>query len=132
MIKRVDHVGIAVKTLDEAQKVYEELLGMEFLPREEVPEQMVRVAKGVAGESHVELLEPLSEQSPVAGFLNNKGPGIHHLCLAVDDLAATLERLKARGLRLIDEKPRRGAGGKLIAFVHPAATGGGLLELTED
>jgi methylmalonyl-CoA/ethylmalonyl-CoA epimerase len=68
----------------------------------------------------------------VAGFLNKKGPGIHHLCLAVDDLAATLERLKARGLRLIDEKPRRGAGGKLIAFVHPAATGGVLLELTED
>lgn len=131
MIGKIDHVGVAVRDLDQAQKLYADLLGMEFEPRETVAEQKVTVAKGIAGESHVELLEPTEDSSPIARFLEKRGEGIHHLCLQVESLEDTLKRFREAGMRLIDEEPRIGAGGKRIAFVHPASTAGVLLELSE-
>ncbi len=130
-IDRVDHIGIAVKNLDQSQSFYEEVLGLQFHPREEVLDQAVTVAMGEAGETHIELLEPLNDQSPIAKFLEKRSEGIHHMALHVDDLDAALKRLKESGARLIDETPRLGAGGKRIAFVHPKSTSGVLLELCE-
>jgi methylmalonyl-CoA/ethylmalonyl-CoA epimerase len=106
-------------------------LGLELHETEEVAEQKVRVAMLPVGESRVELLEPTSEDSPVAKFLARRGPGIHHVAVQVEDIAATLTGLKNQGARLIDETPRVGAGGCLIAFVHPATAGGVLLELVQ-
>ncbi|MFP3960521.1 MAG: methylmalonyl-CoA epimerase [Spirochaetaceae bacterium] len=129
--RRVDHVGIAVEDLEAASKVYSELLGIERQGVEEVAEQKVRVAFFPLGESEIELLEPTTEDSPIAGFIAKRGPGIHHMAVRVDDLPAALERARKAGMRLIDEEPRAGAGGARIAFVHPASTGGVLLELCE-
>ena len=106
-------------------------LGIELDDIEEVPEQKVRVAMLGIGESRIELLEPTSPDSPIARFLEKRGPGIHHIAVAVDDINATLERLKQRGVRLIDESPRHGAGNSLVAFVHPSAANGVLLELVQ-
>jgi methylmalonyl-CoA/ethylmalonyl-CoA epimerase len=130
-IDRVDHIGIAVKDLNSSQAFYEEILGLRFHDREEVLEQAVTVAMGEAGETHIELLEPLNDQSPIAKFLAKRGEGIHHMALHVDNLDLALAELKASGARLIDETPRLGAGGKRIAFVHPKSTSGVLLELCE-
>jgi methylmalonyl-CoA/ethylmalonyl-CoA epimerase len=130
-IDRVDHIGLAVNSLDASQPFYETTLGLTFHEREEVAEQAVTVAMGEAGETHIELLEPLNDSSPIAKFLAKRGEGIHHIALHVDDLDAALEQLKADGARLIDETPRLGAGGKRIAFVHPKSTSGVLLELCE-
>lgn len=131
-VERIDHVGIAVKSIELARKVYEDLLQMEFEPLAEVPEQQVLVAKGRVGESCIELLEATNAESPVARFIARSGPGIHHICLAVDDITTALTRFSTAGYQLIDKLPRTGAGGKQIAFLHPATLDGVLLELCED
>lgn len=128
---KIDHLGIAVKSIEEALKFWEGSLGLENVHTEVVEEQKVRVAMLPIGESRVELLEPISEDSPISKFLEKRGGGIHHIAVEVEDIEASLAKLKADGARLIDEKPRIGAEGCLIAFVHPAATGGVLLELTQ-
>jgi methylmalonyl-CoA/ethylmalonyl-CoA epimerase len=130
-IDRVDHIGIAVPSLDAAQPFWEKTLGLRFHGREHVADQQVTVAMGEAGETHIELLEPADPASPIARFLERNRPGIHHIALHVDDLEAALARLKAAGATLIDETPRAGAGGKRIAFVHPKSASGVLLELCE-
>ncbi len=130
MFKKIDHVGIAVRNLDEAVKVWEGL-GLKVDEIEEVPDQKVRTAIIHVGESRIELLEPTSEDSPIAKFIAKRGEGIHHMALGVDDIEATLEHLQEEGYRLIDEKPRIGAGGAKIAFVHPKAVTGVLLELCQ-
>ena len=127
----VDHIGIAVKSIDEALKFWEEALGIHCHGVEEVAEQKVKTAFLPLGDTEVELLEGTSEESPVSKFIAAKGGGIHHLAIRVENLEAALEELKAKGVRLIDEKPRMGAGGAKIAFVHPKASGGVLLELSE-
>jgi methylmalonyl-CoA/ethylmalonyl-CoA epimerase len=129
-ITRVDHIGIAVKSIAESLKVYE-ALGLKSVGVEEVAEQKVRVAFLPLGEAEIELLESTSPDGPVAKYIEKNGEGIQHLALRVDNLEAALAELKAQGVRLIDEKPRYGAGGAKIAFVHPRSTGGVLLELSE-
>ena len=130
---RIDHLGIAVPSLSEAIKTYEVILGGSVDHLEEVPEQKVRTAFFQVGESAFELLEASDETSPIAKFLqrNPKG-GLHHVCIAVDDIEAVLTSYKEAGVRLIDQSPRRGAHQKWVAFVHPASTGGVLLELSQD
>ena len=129
--KRVDHVGIAVPRLADAVKTYEALLGAQCEGIEEVAEQKVRTAFFSVGDTHIELLEPTIEDSPIRGFLEKRRGGVHHICIEVEDLDATLAAYRKLGVRLIDEQPRVGAGGKRIAFVHPAATSGVLLEICE-
>jgi methylmalonyl-CoA epimerase len=128
---KIEHIGIATHNIDEALKFWRDALGLSVLETEEVAEQGVRVAMLPLGEPRVELLEPTSESSPVAKFLQKRGAGIHHIAVRVDDIRAALGHLKEQGARLIDETPRVGAGGCLVAFVHPAAAGGVLLELVE-
>ena len=127
----IDHIGIAVKSIEEALKFWETTLGIKCTGVEEVAEQKVKTAFLPLRDTEVELLEPTADDSPVAKFIEKKGEGIHHLAIRVDDLESALSGLKAQGVRLIDEKPRAGAGGALIAFVHPAASGGVLLELSQ-
>lgn len=126
----VDHMGVAVRSLAEAGKFYEDL-GIARAGEEEVPEQRVRAAFYPAGDARFELLESTDPEGPIGKFLEKKGPGLHHVALKVRDLAGTLERLSAQGYELIDRVPRTGAGGHRIAFVHPKSTGGVLLELVE-
>lgn len=128
---KIDHLGIATKGIDEALKFWEDALGLENVYTEVVEEQKVRVAMLPIGESRVELLEPTSDDSPISKFLEKRGGGIHHIAVRVDDIRAALEKLKSKGARLIDEEPRIGAEGCLVAFVHPAASGGVLLELVQ-
>jgi len=128
---KLDHIGIATRQIDQAMGLWRDTLGLALDHTEEVPEQGVRVSMLAIGETHVELLEPLNEDSPVGRFLDKRGPGIHHIAIRVDDIRAELNKLKTKGARLIDEEPRIGAGGCLVAFVHPASTGGVLLELVE-
>jgi len=127
----VDHIGIAVNSIRDSLAFWEGTLGIRCTGVEEVAEQRVKTAFLPLKDTEVELLEPTAEDSPVAKFIARKGEGIHHLAIRVEDLEATLAELREKGVRLIDEKPRRGAGGALIAFVHPAATGGILLELSQ-
>lgn len=127
----VDHIGIAVKSIDEALGFWEGTLGIKCTGVEEVEEQKVKTAFLPIGDTEVELLEATSDESPVAKFIEKKGEGIHHLAIRVENLEAALAELKEKGVRLIDETPRYGAGGARIAFVHPKATGGILLELSE-
>jgi len=127
----LDHIGIATHRIDDSLSLWRDALGLAVAGTEEVPEQGVRVAMLAIGETRVELLEPLSEHSPVAKFLNKRGPGIHHIAVSVPDIRASLARLRENGTRLIDETPRRGAGGCLVAFVHPSAAQGVLLELVQ-
>jgi methylmalonyl-CoA/ethylmalonyl-CoA epimerase len=128
---KVDHIGIAIKGLDEALAVWRDALGLEVEHTEEVAEQGVRVTMLRVGESHIELLQPLTENSPVGKFLEKRGPGIHHIAVRVPDIEAALAQLKEKGTRLIDEKPRLGARGCLVAFVHPSSANGVLLELVQ-
>ncbi|HEX5708100.1 MAG TPA: methylmalonyl-CoA epimerase [Pyrinomonadaceae bacterium] len=128
---KIEHIGIATPHLDDALKFWRDSLGLEVTHTEEVAEQGVRVAMLPVGEPRVELLEPTGPESPVAKFLEKRGPGIHHIAVRVSDIRAALARLKAEGARLIDETPRVGAGGCLVAFVHPSTAGGVLLELVE-
>ena len=128
---KIDHIGIATRGIEDALGFWRDALGLEVKHTETVEEQGVNVAMLPAGEPRVELLEPTGPASPVAKFLEKRGPGIHHVAVRVADIRASLARLKAGGARLIDEEPRVGAGGCLVAFVHPSAAGGVLLELVE-
>ena len=128
---KIDHIGIATPELEEGLAVWRDALGLKVDATEEVTEQGVRVAMLAIGETHVELLEPLSPDSAVGRFLAKRGPGIHHIAVEVADIYASLEDLKSKGARLIDETPRVGAGGCLVAFVHPTSTKGVLLELVQ-
>ena len=129
-VLKIDHIGIAVKNLEESSKLYE-LLGIASQGTEEVEEQKVRVSFFPIGDSEIELLESTSPDGPVAKYIEKNGEGIQHIALRVDNLEEALAELKAKGVRLIDEKPRYGAGGAKIAFIHPKATGGVLLELSD-
>lgn len=126
---RIAHIGIAVDALDRLLPLYRDVLGMPSEPLDDA--DGARIAGLRAGDSLVELLEAESPESPIGKFVAKRGPGIHHICFAVDDLNATLERCRRAGLRLIDQTPRLGAEGKPIAFLHPSSTGGVLVELTE-
>ncbi len=128
---KIDHLGIATKSIEESLKFWQDSLGLENVHSEIVEDQKVRVAMLPIGESRVELLEPTSDDSPISKFLEKRGGGIHHIAIEVEDIEVSLAKLKAEGARLIDETPRIGAEGCLIAFVHPATTGGVLLELTQ-
>lgn len=128
---KVDHIGIATRELEDGLSIWRDLLGLQVDSTEEIVEQGVRVAMLKIGDTHVELLEALSDSSPVGKFLDKKGPGIHHIAVEVDDIRATLNQLKARGTRLVDESPRIGVGGCLVAFVHPNSANGVLLELVQ-
>uniref|UniRef100_A0A7C3ZM64 Methylmalonyl-CoA epimerase n=1 Tax=Archaeoglobus fulgidus TaxID=2234 RepID=A0A7C3ZM64_ARCFL len=130
MVMKIDHIGIAVKSLDEAMKTYE-ALGFEVEEIEEVAEQRVKVAMLPVGESRIELLEATSEDSAIAKFISSRGEGIHHIAINVENIEEALKRAKDAGLKLIDEKPRIGAGGKKVAFIHPKSTHGVLLEFVE-
>ncbi|HET9217316.1 MAG TPA: methylmalonyl Co-A mutase-associated GTPase MeaB [Terriglobia bacterium] len=129
--RRIDHIGIAVRSIEEALKLYEGVLELRVSGYENVEEQGVRVAMIPVGDSRIELLEPLRPDSPVEKFMSKRGEGIHHISLSVDNIESALERLKAAGVRLIDSSPKRGAGNSKIAFVHPAGMHGVLLELVE-
>lgn len=128
---KIEHIGIATRALDEALLFWRDALGLEVSETEEVAEQKVRVAMLPVGESRVELLEPTSADSPVAKFIEKRGAGIHHIAVRVENIRESLARLKEQGARLIDETPRIGAGGCLVAFVHPSSANGVLLELVE-
>lgn len=128
---KINHLGIAVKEMDEALKFWQDALGLENVHTETVEEQKVRAAMLPIGETKIELLEPTSEDSPIQKFLEKRGGGIHHIAVEVEDIKASLAKLKAQGARLIDEQPRTGAENCLIAFVHPSASGGVLLELVQ-
>jgi methylmalonyl-CoA/ethylmalonyl-CoA epimerase len=131
MLTKINHIGIAVKSLEESIPFYRDQLSMPFAGIEEVAEQRVRVAMLQVGESKIELLEPTSEDSPVAKFIEKNGPGIHHLAYEVNDIEAAIGKLMADGARMIDEKPRNGAHGTRIAFVHPKSSNGVLTELCQ-
>jgi methylmalonyl-CoA epimerase len=128
---KIDHIGIATRQLDEGLALWRDALGLSVDATEEISEQGVRVAMLPIGDTHVELLEALSPDSSVGKFISKRGPGIHHIAVQVDDINASLADLKSKGARLIDETPRIGAGGCLIAFVHPSTTNGVLLELVQ-
>jgi len=129
-ILKIDHIGIAVKNLAESAKLYE-MLGIQSTGSEVVAEQQVKVSFFPVGDSEIELLQSTSPDGPIARYIEKNGEGIQHLALRVDNIEAALAELKANGVRLIDEKPRYGAGGAKIAFVHPKSTGGILLELSQ-
>jgi methylmalonyl-CoA epimerase len=128
---RIDHLGIAVRSLDAALQFYEQQLGLSVALRETVEQEKVRVAMLPAGDSRIELLEATTPDSVIAKFIEKRGEGLHHVAIKVPDLTATIDRLKTQGARLLND-PRRGAGGHLYVFVHPASTGGVLLELIQE
>ncbi len=132
MVRKIDHIGIAVESLDAAVPFYRDMLGLESLGEEEVPSQKVRVAMFAVGEARIELLEPTSPESPIASFLEKRGQGIHHVAYRVDSAADAVERLTGLGVEMIDKAPRPGAGGSMIAFVHPKSSGKVLTELCEN
>jgi methylmalonyl-CoA/ethylmalonyl-CoA epimerase len=127
----LDHVGIAVSDVGEALAFYRDALGLEIQPPEEVASQRVRAHFIPVGGATLELLEATADDSPIARYLGKRGPGLHHITLRVDDLAAALSQLESRGVRLIDRTPRPGAEGSLVAFIHPSSTHGVLVELKQ-
>ncbi|WP_129127296.1 methylmalonyl-CoA epimerase [Geomonas oryzae] len=131
MLNKINHLGVAVTSIEEALPFYRDTLGMNFAGIEEVPSQLVKVAFLSIGESKIELLEPTSPESPVAKFLEKNGPGVHHVAYGVKDIEATIARLVAGGTRMIDTTPRNGAHGARIAFLHPKSSNGVLTELCE-
>ena len=131
MVNKIDHIGIAVHSIEEMVPFYRDVLGLEFAGEEVVESQGVRVAFFRLGESMIELLEPLDENGPIARFLTRRGPGIHHLALGCDDIGVARKGTEEAGLRLLSDTPLDGAHGKLISFVHPKDTGGVLLEFTQ-
>jgi methylmalonyl-CoA/ethylmalonyl-CoA epimerase len=133
ILENLYHVAVAVRNIDEAEKLYETALGLRVEHREVVEDQRVKTSMLVPekGGAAVELLEPLSEDSPISKFLDKRGEGIHHICFLVDDIEASLERLKREGVKLIDESPRPGAYNSRVAFIHPKAMNGVLIELAE-
>jgi len=128
---KIDHIGIATNGIEETAAVYRDALGLSVSETEEVASQKVRVAMLPIGESRIELLEATSDDSPISKFLTKRGPGVHHIAFKVADIRAALADLKSQGTRLLDEEPRTGAGGCLVAFIHPSSTGGVLIELVE-
>lgn len=128
----IEHIGIAVKSLEEAIPYYEKVLGLECYSIEEVADQKVKTAFFKVGQTKLELLEPTAEDSTIASFLEKKGPGVHHVAFAVDDVNVALQEAEANGVRLIDKQGRGGAEGLSIGFLHPKSTGGVLTELCED
>ncbi|MFO7831375.1 MAG: methylmalonyl-CoA epimerase [Desulfuromonadaceae bacterium] len=131
MLTKINHIGVAVTNIEEALPYYRDQLSMNYEGNEEVAEQKVKVAFLQIGDSRIELLEPTSDDSPVAGFLKKNGPGVHHIAYEVDDLVSALQKLEAQGVRLIDKEPRNGAHGTKIAFVHPKSSCGVLTELCQ-
>jgi methylmalonyl-CoA/ethylmalonyl-CoA epimerase len=130
-VRKISHIGVAVSDLERSIRLYRDVLGLELMDVEEVPDQKVRVALFRVGESRVELLGATSPQSPVAKFLERHGEGVHHVAYEVEDLGSTLQALQGQGVELIDKTPRVGAGGMRIAFVHPRGLSGVLTELCE-
>ena len=128
---KIDHLGIAVRSIEESLTFYRDGLGLEMSGTERVEDQGVRVALLPVGESRIELLEPFSADTPVGRFLAKRGEGLHHICYEVDDLASKLEELSSRGFRVLEGYPRPGAEGKMVAFLHPASANGVLVELSE-
>ena len=128
---KIDHLGIAVRSIDQTSRFYRDTLGLTSEGVEQIPDQKVRVAFFRVGDVRIELLEPTAPDSPIARFLEHKGPGLHHVAYRVDDLPATLAALKSAGVRLIDESPRDGAHGMKIAFAHPKSTDGTLTEFCQ-
>ena len=131
MVSKVDHIGIAVSNLEESVKFYEEILGLKLQGIETVEEQKVKVAFLPVGDTEVELLEATTPDSPIAKFIEKKGQGVQHIAFRVENIEKALEEMKGKGVKLIDEKPRYGAGGAKIAFLHPKSTNGVLIELCE-
>jgi methylmalonyl-CoA/ethylmalonyl-CoA epimerase len=130
-VLKIDHLGVAVNSIDQGKNFWTDVLGLEFEGCETVAEQKVTTAFLPVGESEVELLESTAPDGPIARYLEKKGEGIQHVAFRVDDIESALQELKEKGIRLIDEKPRKGAGGAQIAFLHPKSTGGVLVELCQ-
>ena len=128
---KIDHLGIAVKSISDSLSFYRDVLGMELAGTETVDDQGVHIALLPVGEARIELLEPVSAETPVGRFITKRGEGVHHICYEVDDLSSKLDELRSRGVRLLEGYPRRGAEGKLVAFLHPASAHGVLVELVE-
>lgn len=128
---KLDHIAIAVKSIEERLKIWRDILGFKLEVIEDVLDQKVKVAVLNINGLHIELLEPLEENSPISKFIENKGEGLHHLCFEVEDIEGMLLEMKKQGVKLIDEVPRVGASGKKIAFIHPKDMGGVLIELSE-
>ncbi len=122
MIKKIDHIGVAVKDLDKAIEIYNNVFGFELLEIEEVPSQKVKVAKFNVGGVHIEFLQPLAEDSPISRFLENKGEGIHHIAYYTDDIKGLLDDIRGKGVKMINEEPIKGSSGTIIAFVHPKSS----------
>ena len=131
MVKRVSHIAVAVTDIEQAAKFYTQMLGLTLSGREVVGGSKVRVGFIAVGETRIELLQPDSPDSPITKFLETRGPGLQHICFEVDDVAAELARLDAAGVRLIDKVPHPGAHNTMVGFIHPAATGGVLVELSQ-
>ncbi len=131
MIEKIDHIGIAVRSIEKTSELLSNILGLKVAGEENVEEQKVKVAFLPLGDSELELLESTSPEGPIARFIEKKGEGIQHIAFKVDNIEKALEKLKKEGVRLIDEKPRYGAGGAKIAFLHPKSTNGILIELCE-
>ncbi len=130
-ILKIDHIGVAVKSIETGKRFWKDILGLDFEGSETVEEQKVTTAFFPVGDSEVELLESIDPDGPIARYLEKKGEGIQHVAFRVDNIEASLKELKEKGIRLIDEKPRKGAGGAKIAFLHPKSTNGVLVELCE-
>ena len=131
MYKKINHIGVAVKDLDEAIKLYRDQLGLEFKGTDEVESQKVKVAFFKIGETNIELVAATSPDSPIAKYLEKNREGIHHICFEVDDINKALNTLKERGVKLINEEPRKGAHNTLVAFIHPKSTNGVLTEICQ-
>ena len=129
-MRTIDHIGIAVRSLDERRKLYE-ALGLELSGEETVAEQRVRIAFLPVAGTRLELLEPTAPDSPIAGFIEKRGEGLHHLCLEVEDIVATMERLRSQGFNLLSSEPQKGAHGARVCFIHPKSAGGVLIELSQ-
>jgi methylmalonyl-CoA/ethylmalonyl-CoA epimerase len=130
-IQKIDHIAIVVPNIKEALGFWRDALGLDLSHVEEVQEQESRIAFLPTGQSEIELVEPTTDTSGIARYMNKRGPGMHHICFEVDDIQETVAQLKAKGVQLINEEPTIGAGGKKVAFIHPKSTGGVLVELYE-
>ncbi len=130
-VKKIDHIGIAVKNIEESLKFYKDVLGIECTEIEEVVDQKVKVAFLAIGDTELELLESTDKEGPIARFIEKKGEGMQHIAFQVDNIEEAIKDIIDKGVRMIDEKPRYGAGGAKIAFCHPKSTGGVLVELSE-
>ncbi len=131
-LKKIEHIGIAVKNLDAANEVYKNILGYDHYKTEEVETEGVRTSFFKCGESKIELLEATNEASPIAKFINKKGEGMHHVAFAVDDILAEITRLKAAGFTVLNDIPKKGADNKLVTFLHPKSSHGVLIELCQE